>query len=103
MERRCKRWLLGRSAASSPTTAREAPLGGAVSAATGSAPGENREGRQATGRRFEVRGSAAGESRDWKAGLRAALVRCGRIARGLLAAWVGGVGCTGAGADAWRK
>ncbi len=64
MQRRCERRLLGRSAAITahgPTTAGEAPLGGAVAAATGSAPGENREGRQATGRRFEARGSEAGE------------------------------------------
>ena len=51
LQRRHERRRMGRSAAiaaSGPTTALVAPLGGAVAAATRSAPGEDREGRQAT-------------------------------------------------------
>jgi hypothetical protein len=59
MQRRCERRLLGRSAAiaaSGPTTAGEAPLGGAVASATGSAPGEKREGRQRGALKLESAG-----------------------------------------------
>ncbi len=53
MQRQCERHQLGCSAARAtggPTAYLEAPLGGAIAAARGSAPGEDREGRLATSR-----------------------------------------------------
>jgi hypothetical protein len=65
MQRQCERHQLGCSAARvtvGPTASLEAPLRGAVAAARGSAPGEDREGRLATSRCFEAWGPEAGES-----------------------------------------